>query len=331
MKLDSLKRRSLHVYGLLPWPLRRSLRVGGAALKLWVSQDGTELGASIAFYSLFALAPLLVVAIAIAGAVFGPEAARGQVVDQISGLLGTEAAKSIETMIASAWRSDRTGLAAVAGMLTLLVGASGVFAELRKALNRIGRVPPRPSALGTFVRARLTAFALVLGFGFLIVASLLLSAALAAVSGWLGGLIPLLADVLTLVDLVLSMTVLSVAFWAFLRWLPDQAPGWRAALVGAIASALLFAVGKHLIGLYLGRVSTTSSFGAAGSLVVVMLWVYYTSQILLFGAAVAWAIDGVRAEHPQPEEAPQAPPRLASLHPGVFRHDAARHASAAPR
>ena len=121
---------------------------------------------------------------------------------------------------------------------------------------------------------------------------------------------PVLAGVLAMVDLVLSVTVLSVAFWVFVRWLPDRGPSWRSALVGSVASALLFSVGKELIGMYLGRVSTTSSFGAAGSLVVVLMWVFYSSQILLFGAAIAWTLDGVRAEHPQPVAGPKARPRI---------------------
>jgi membrane protein len=298
--LAALKVRAARCYALLPAPLRRGLHVTTEAARLWTSQGGTELGASIAFYSMFALGPLLIIAIAIAGAVFGAEAARGQIVDQIASLVGQDAADAIEKMIASAWRSNRSGYAAALGVATLLAGASGVFAELRKALNRIGRVPPASPGLGAFVRARLMAFALVLGFGFLIVASLLLSAAVAAVTQWLSLRMPVLAGALTLFDFGVSSLVLACAFWGFLRWLPDRAPGRHAAMVGALASALLFAVGKHFIGLYLGRVSTADSFGAAGSLVVVMLWVYYSSQILLFGAALAWALDGVRAEDEQP-------------------------------
>jgi len=302
-RLAALKARAARAYGRLPARMRRSLGTGWEAARLWVSQDGTELGASIAFYSMLSLGPLLIIAIAIAGAVFGPEAARGQIVGQIADLVGTDAAEAIEKMIASAWRSNSRGFAALVGVATLLLGASGVFAELRKALNRIGRVQPLNTGVTGFVRAKLLAFALVLGFGFLIVASLLLSAALAGVTLWLSARMPVLADALTLFDFAFSTAVLAVAFWFFLQTLPDRAPTWHASVAGAVTSALLFAVGKHLIGLYLGRVSTTSSFGAAGSLVVVMMWVYYSSQILLFGAAVAWAIDGVRAEDEQPAAA----------------------------
>lgn len=275
-------------------------RTAWEALRLWVSQDGTELGAATAFYSMFAMAPLLVIAIAVAGAVFGEDAARGEIVGQIADLVGLDAAQAVERMISSAWRSHNSGTAALLGVVTLLVGASGVFMELRKALNRIGRVAPQASPLGALVRARLTAFALVLGIGFLTVASLLLTAALSGVTRWLSVRWPVLAQVLTLLDLAASLAVLSVAFIAFLRWLPDRRPRWRSAMIGGVTSAVLFSMGKQLIGAYLGRVSTINSFGAAGSLVVVLMWVYYSSQILLFGAALAWARDGVRAEHEQP-------------------------------
>lgn len=275
---------------------RRAFHVGVSAVKLWIAEEGAQLGAAIAFYSMFAMAPLLVIAIALAGVIFGMEAARGQIVGEIQGLVGRDAAQGIESMIASAWRENSSGTAGLIAVGTLLVGASGVFAQLRTALNRMGRVETPASVIGAFVRARLMAFALVLGFGFLLIVSLVASAVLAAVSGYLQKLYPLLAQLIGVVDVLLSALLLSTAFAAFLRWLPDRPPRWHSVAVGAITSALLFAVGKHLIGLYLGRVSVTSSFGAAGSFAVVMLWVYYSTQILLLGAAVAWTLEGVRPD-----------------------------------
>jgi membrane protein len=274
---------------------RRAFHLGVEAVKLWIAEEGAQLGAAIAFYSMFAMAPLLVIAIALAGTIFGVEAARGQIVGQIEGLVGQEAARSIESMIASAWREDSSGLAGLIAVVTLLVGASGVFAHLRSAFNRMGRVQAPASAISAYLRARLMAFALVLAFGFLLIVSLLLSAALAALTAYLQRLYPVMAQLLSLFDLLLSATVLSAAFMAFLRWLPDRPPRWHSVAVGAVASAVLFAIGKHLIGLYLGRVSVTSSFGAAGSFAVVMLWVYYSAQILLLGAAIAWTLEGVRS------------------------------------
>ena len=279
-----------------------------AALR-WVRDGGPQLGASIAFYAMFAVAPLLVVTIAIAGAVFGADAARGQIVQQIEGVVGPLAARSIEAMIASAWTHPNGGWAAALGMVTLLAGATGVFTELRRALNTIGHVTPMPAVLGSFVRVRLIGFALLLGVGFLAIASLLLSAALAALGAYVSGHLPGIAEAVALLDVMLSTAVLMLAFAALLRWLPDLPPSRRAIWSGAACSALLFAIGKHLIGLYLARASIASSYGAAGSFVVVMLWVYYSSQILLFGAALAAAIDERR-----PQRAAAAEPQRRSAH-----------------
>lgn len=273
----------------IEWP--RPLRLLAAAAMRWSRDGGPQLGAAIAFYTMFAVAPLLVVAIAIAGAAFGPDAARGHIVGQIEGLVGSDAARSIEAMIESAWRDPRGLWAGLLGGATLLIGASGVFAQLRRALNTIGHVAPLPSMFGALVRTRVVAFALVLGFGFLAIASLLLSALLAALGAYLTQRFSGFAPLFALVDVLISTAVLVVAFAALLRWLPDVAPSRRAVWAGAACSALLFAIGKHLIGLYLARASVASSYGAAGSFVVVMLWVYYSAQILLYGAALAASVD----------------------------------------
>jgi membrane protein len=303
MAIDALRLRleqsGQRLWGRLPPRLREGLHTGWLGIRLWIAQDAAELGASIAFYSMFGLAPLLVVAISVASGVFGAEAARGEIVGQIEDMVGRDAAVAIQEMIASAWNSDSGGFAAALGIVTLLFAASRVFAALRTALNRIGRVVPHASALTTFVRAKLVAIALVLGFGFLLVASLALSAALAAFTSALVRQAPMLAGVLSLLDVVVSTAVLTAAFAAFLRWLPDAPPHWRAVWIGALVSALLFSIGKHFIGLYLGRVSATNSYGAAGSFAIIMLWIYYSSQILLLGAAVTWAIEGVQAEDTQ--------------------------------
>lgn len=277
------------LWRLLPRAARPHVLLFASALARWLNEGGPQLGASIAFYTMFAMAPLLIIAIAVAGAVFGLEAARGQIVGEIRGLIGTEAAKAIEALIESAWRHPDGLRAGIAGGVTLLVGATGVFTELRRALNAMGHAQPHPSALGAFVRARLTGLALVLGFGFLAIASLLLSAGLNAFSGILArGHLSLLLNVL---DLVVSITVLTAAFASLLRWLPDRAPGWPAVWVGAVSCSLLFSSGKYLISLYLAQVSAASSYGAAGSFVVIMLWVYYSAQILLFGGALTASWD----------------------------------------
>lgn len=258
---------------------------------------GPQLGASIAFYTMFSLAPLLVVMIAVAGAIFGPDAARGQIVSEIEGLVGPVAAKVIETMIESAWREPEGLRAALIAMATVLIGATGVFSELSRTLNLIGKVTPEPSALGAFLRVRLTAFALLLGFGFLSIASLLLSAALAGFTNYLTSRYAALGVIATVFDLTVSITVLSLVFAALTRWLPAKPPTRKGVWISAITSAILFTVGKTLIGLYLGRTSVASSFGAAGSFVVLMLWVYYSSQIMLYGAALGRVSDEYDSEH----------------------------------
>jgi membrane protein len=291
MNADQLARRA---WRLCPRALRLPLRILIQAVTRWSDDRGPQLGAAIAFYTMFAVAPLLVVAIAIAGAVFGPDAARGQIVGEIEGLVGQAAARSIEAMVESAWRHPNGLLASGLGVLTLLVGATGVFAELRRALNAIAHVPPgATSALSAFVRARLMGFALVLGFGFLAIVSLLVSAVLAALGSYLSIRYPALSELLGLMDVLLSTSVLTAAFAALLRWLPDQRPSRLAVWVGALSSALLFSLGKHLFGLYLVHASVASSYGAAGSFVVVMMWVYYSAQILLLGGALGAVIDEV--------------------------------------
>jgi membrane protein len=199
----------------VPWALREPLHVLVAGAQRWLEVSGPQLGASIAFYTVFALAPLLVITIAIAGAVFGAEAARGQIVDQIGDLVGPRAAQAIEAMIETAWREPGGGAAAAIGVVTLLVGATGAFVELRRTLNLIGKVTPEPSVIGAFLRARLTAFALLLGCGFLAIASLVLSAALSGLTAFLSGRFPGLELMAALFDLAVSTAVLSVAFAAY--------------------------------------------------------------------------------------------------------------------
>ncbi|TAL14756.1 MAG: YihY/virulence factor BrkB family protein [Aquabacterium sp.] len=279
----------------VPSPIRWPLELFVRAVERWIDTGGSQLGAAIAFYTMFAVAPLLVVAIAIAGAVFGPDAARGQIVAQIQGLVGQAAAHDIETMIQSAWRHPGSLLASALGIATLLIGASGVFAMLRFALNAIYAVHRPPSAIGAFVRARLIGFALVLGFGFLAITSLLLSASLSAMRAYLSFVSLGVGELLSVLDFALSTAVLSVAFAALLRWLPDVPPSRRAVWVGAVVAAVLFAIGKHLIGLYLAHASVASAYGAAGSFVVIMLWVYYSAQILLFGGALGAELDEAAA------------------------------------
>jgi membrane protein len=278
--------------------LRRANRLAARALSTWFERGGLQLGASISFYSIFALAPLLIVAIAVAGLAFGEEAVRGRVVEELGGLLGTTAATAIEALIASAWRPGQGTFAGVIGVATLLIAASGVLVELKRALNvMLDRAVAPRSVVSAFVRARLTAFAMVLGFGFLTIVSLLLSTAVAAVAAYLPARFPQLKILLTGLDLVASLIVLTTAFAALIRWLPDRPPGPRVTAISAVTAALLFTLGKYLVGLYLARAAVVSTYGAAGSLVVLIIWVYYTSQVLLVGVAFGRQFEpGRRAE-----------------------------------
>lgn len=299
------------ILGILPRWLRRWVDVAWRSLKAWIEDGGPRLGASIAFYSIFALAPLLVIAIAIAGAVFGEEAARGQIVQQIQGLVGETAARGIESLIQSASRKETSVWASIVGFATLLLGASGVFVEMKNAFDTMWKPEKPATGLTMMLRARLTAIALVLGFGFLAIVSLLLSALLAGLAAYFGGLIPGAEAIAAVLDVALSTAVLTVAFAALIYFLPSAHIRPRAVWAGALTSAVLFAIGKHLIGLYLGRATVASSYGAAGSFVVVILWVYYSAQILLVGAEVTSVLDGKRRDdkpgedRPVPEPAPR--------------------------
>jgi membrane protein len=271
--------------------------IAKSAVGAWFADSAPSLGASIAYYTIFALAPLLLITIAIVSAVLGDEAASGQLFGQIRGLVGDEAASTLQQVVAKTGEQEGQGaVATVITVVTLLLGASAVFIELKRAFDVIF-VPEAhaDSAVSVFVRARLMAVALVLALGFLVMVSLLLSAAVASFGTWLSEATPGLAPLMAVLDIVVSTAVLTVAFWMLIRFLPDRAPRRRAVWIGAFVSALLFALGKHLIGLYLARGAVASAWGAAGSLIVVVLWVYYSAQILLLGAEVAKTLDDPRA------------------------------------
>jgi membrane protein len=271
--------------------VRRSWRVLRAAAVAWFEHDAMRLGASVAFYAIFALAPTLLIAVSIAGAVFGAEAARGYIFGELEGLVGKEAAAGAQALLRSAWREPNDLFATAVAVGTLLVGATGVFVELRNALNTVWEVQPRPAqtAWTPILRARLAAFAMVLALGFLAMVSLLISAGISAAATLWAGPLEAYAILLRVLDTVVSLALLTAVFGLLLRFLPDEAPPSRAVLVGALTSSVLFAVGKNFIGLYLGSAGVTSAYGAAGSLVVLILWVYYTSQLLLFGAELGRA------------------------------------------
>ena len=249
------------------------------------------MGAALAYYTLFSLAPLLLLVIAIAGLVFGAEAVQGQLFGELRGLLGDSAAKSIEDLLVSVSKPAEGLLASAVSAVLVLIGATSVFGELQDALDRIWRAPARKKASGLWglVRARLLSFGLILGLAFLLMVSLVFGAAVAALETWWGGVFGQwvwLAQLFnTLVSLVLSAAIFAMIY----KLMPRVRIRWEDVWVGALVTAVLFTAGKFLISLYIGKSSFASGFGAAGSLIVVLVWVYYSAQIFLLGAEFTWA------------------------------------------
>jgi len=244
-----------------------------------------RLGAALAFYTIFSLAPLLLIAIAIAGLVFGREAAQGEIFDQLRTVFGPQAAAAIQEMVKSAAKPKSGTIATVVGIVTLLFGAAGVFGQLKDALNTIWNVEPKKEGgLLKMLKDRFLSFAMVLGTGFLLLVSLVLDSAIAAAGHFLGNRLPGGEALWQGIQLVVSLGVVTLLFALIFRFLPDVHPSWRDVWLGAVFTAVLFVIGKFALGLYLGKSAVGSSYGAAGSLVVLLLWVYYSAQILFFGA-----------------------------------------------
>ena len=256
----------------------------------WFNDGAMSMGASIAFYTIFSLAPLVILVTAIAGLVFGDEAAQGALADQLSNLIGQDAAKTVQDLVASAGNRDSGVLASVIGLATLVIGATTVFTELQSSLDRIWKAPPpSDSAMSWLVTVRLKGLALIGATGFLLIVSLAVSAALAALGRLVGQSLPEVVALLRLAETLASWAALTVLFALIYRVLPTVHLPWRDLTVGAAVTALLFSVGKFLIGLYLGTSGVTSVYGAAGSFVLILLWVYYSASIFLFGAEITRA------------------------------------------
>jgi membrane protein len=243
------------------------------------------LAASLSYYTLLSMAPLILLTVAAAGLVFGYEAVQGQIVEELRGLVGEAGAEVAQTVIANASSPAGSAVSIVIGILTLLFGATTVFVQLQEALDTIWDVEraPKSSALLGFLKDRLASLGMVLGIGFLLLVSLVISAALSAFGGWTSGAFGT-AALLQVANVVTSLAVVTVLFAMIFKFLPDVSLRWRDVWFGAAVTAVLFTLGKFLIGLYLGRASIGSAYGAAGSVVVLMVWVYYSSLILFFGA-----------------------------------------------
>jgi membrane protein len=286
------------------------------ALAGWWDDNVPRLGASLAYYTLFALSPVLLVATAIAGLVFGPEAVRGEIVGQIQGLVGRQGAEAVQAMLEGAAKPSSSIPATVVGFVTLFLGATGAFLELQTALNAIWRVKPRPGArVRDFLTQRLISFGLVVAVGFLLLVSLLVSAALAALSRYLGNIFPALTAVWAAGNVLVSLFVITLLFAMVYKILPDVRLRWRDVWIGALVTAGFFSVGKQLIGLYLGTSSVGSSYGAAGSVVVLLVWVYYSAQVVLLGAEFTrFYVERFRGQPPPVKyaEPDPVPPQLSA-------------------
>jgi membrane protein len=267
---------------------RQVVHVMRCAVTEWLAHRASSKGAALAFYTLFSLAPILVLVIAIAGFFYGTEAAQGQLLDELRGLVGKQGAETIQAILAGARNKESGKLATIVATILLLIGATSAFAELKDSLDEIWDVPPPKDATWwDTVRTRLLSFGLILTLGLLLMFTLVVSAALSVLEKYLGGMWHSATIILGWVAWAISFLVIAVMFGAIYKLLPRVKLSWHDVTIGALGTAILFTVGKFAIGLYIGNSGTTSSFGAAGSLIALLLWVYYSAQIFFLGAEFA--------------------------------------------
>ena len=260
------------------------------SITAWIDDYAPSMGAALAYFTLFSLAPLLLLVIAVAGLLFDAEVARGQVVGQLGGLIGPEGSAAIESLLKGANQPAKSFMASTISIVTLVVGATSIFAELQSDLDRIWRAPvaARPAGIWGMLRTRLLSLGLIVSIGFLLLVSLVVSAALAAFGKWYGAWFPGWVITMEIVNQIVSVAFVTAFFAMMYRVLPSVRVTWRDVWQGAFATAVMFTVGKFLIGLYLGKAGVASSFGAAGSIVVLLVWVFYSAQIFLLGAEFTW-------------------------------------------
>ena len=260
------------------------------AASAFSDDHGASMGAALAYYTMFSIAPLIFIVIMLAGLIFGEEAARGEIFAQLQELIGEQGASAIQTLVGSVREPASGAIGTMLGAVALLVGATTVFAELQSDLDRIWRVPvPRKlSGLWAILRARLLSFGMILGIGFLLIVSLIASAALSALGKWWGPMLGGWETLAQVLNFVISFGIITAAFALIYKYIPRAEIEWHDVWIGALVTALLFTIGKFAIGLYIGKSAIASGFGAAGSVVVVLVWVYYSAQIFLFGAEFTW-------------------------------------------
>jgi len=276
----AVEKRSLKTW----WTLVRT------AVSSWVDDYAPSMGAALSYYTVFSLAPLLLIVVSVAGLVFGEEAVRGELFAQLQGLMGADAAKAVQSLLASVNKPTQGIFATVVGIALLVFGATTVFGELQDALDRIWRAPARSKSGGLWalVRARLLSFGMILGLAFLLMVSLVMGAAISALGKWWGPAFGGWEVLAQIVNLLVGFGLTTVVFAMIYKMMPRVHIQWHDVWLGALVTSLLFTVGKFLIGLYIGKSGVASGFGAAGSLVIVFIWVYYSAQIFLVGAEFTW-------------------------------------------
>lgn len=291
-----------------PRGLRGFYRLLVDTVSSWIEDYAPSMGAALSYYTLFSLAPLLLIVVSVAGLVFGDDAARGEVYEQLQGLLGSDGASAVQSLLQSVEVSGRGPLGSIIGIVLLVVGATTVFGELQSNLDRIWESPRRQQSGGLrgLIRARLLSFGLILALGFLLIVSLVASAAISALGKWWSPVFGGWEWLARLINFVVSFGLLTAIFMLIYKLMPSVHIAWRDVLLGSAVTAALFTIGKSAIGLYIGTSGVASGFGAASSIVVVMVWVYYSAQIFLLGAEFTWVYArryGSRARAQIPEAA----------------------------
>ena len=285
-----------------------------AAAQSWSDDYAPSMGAALSYYTLFSIAPLLLIVISIAGLVFGQDAARGEIFGQLNGFMGSEAAAAIQGLLESVNKPAQGTVATIIGIVLVLIGATSVFGELQDAMDRIWRAPARhqTSGLWGLLRARLLSFGMILSVGFLLMVSLVMEAMLSALSQWWSPLFTGWETVAQVINTTVSFGITMLAFAMIYKIMPRVKINWRDVWIGAGVTAFLFTLGKFLIGFYIGRSGIASGFGAASSIVIVLIWVYYSAQIFLVGAEFTWVyahIFGSRKGQTRPLLQEPPPPR----------------------
>jgi membrane protein len=270
------------------------------AVAQWFHHRSARLGAALAYYSVFAMGPLLLLVTAVAGLFFGADAVRGSLSAQFRSLLGPTGSKAIEAMLVGASSPSAGYLSAAVGIILILVAAVGIAAQMKDALNTIWNVEdPKQTSIWWYVRTYVVSFAGVLALGLLLTIALVLSAALAVISNAIGGEAAAASTLWQMIDFIVSLAILAALFAMLFKWFPDTEVSWHDVWSGAIVTALLFNIGKFLIGWYVGSQGLESTYGAAASIIVLLVWVYYTAQIVLFGAEITHAYAGERGSRRQ--------------------------------